>query len=831
MRQNKESIRFLRRAGERNLKRRLTGSVLSVLTVCLLLLLEELFGVLSGAGGLIGKVAVDDGFCLSNRGGRSVCAAEANSPSGTLADLSVLPQGTKKPALAVPYFPDRSYLFVWRNWNLIEIDRLAAVLKTSPEKIAEIAELEGLPKYRKPTWPISQIYITLVRRNWHILPYEQLLTLLDMTPERLAFNLKEDDFLWHKLGHLKPVCEPVYYKEPSESDKKALQKIAQTVREELGASFTDRDEDPRFHFIDELKSIDPEYKLPVRKQSRFSLRYIYSYFALFGDPLLDDKAEIFPDGLLQKLSQYGINGVWLHVVLRDLAPGGDYFTEFGAGHEKRIANLKKLVAKAKKYGIGIYLYMNEPRAMPDKFFEKYPEVRGAKRTALGTFALCTSTPQVRKWLQDSLRFLFTEVPDLGGIFSITASENFTNCASHGKTILKGCPRCSEKGYAEVIADVSRMMEEAVHSAAPNAKVIVWDWGWEPDPDGLEIIGKLPKNVWQMSVSEKNLPLHRGGIDTVVGEYSISSVGPGPYAKKHWEESKKNGLKTAAKVQFNTTWEIGSVPYIPAMDLVASHCRNLAESGVDVIMTSWSLGGHPSMNLRIPLIFDRDPLPTVDQALDELARELGGEKGAESIRKGWSTISRAFSEFPFSGTSIVYLAPIQIGPANPLYLTPTGYSATMVGIPYDSVTSWRGPYPPDVFAAQFEKMEKGFLVGSGLLEKGSSNAPDQKQKEIREQARYAKTIGLVYGSTADQVKFVQLRDRLLDPKTTDTDRAAVKKQMIAICRNEIERAGQMYRLTKEDSRIGFESTNHYWYVPIDLVEKIINCRWIIEQLSR
>ena len=44
------------------------------------------------------------------------------------------------------------------------------------------------------------------------------------------------------------------------------------------------------------------------------------------------------------------------------------FPEFGADHERRLANLRILVERARKYGIGVYLYINEPRAMPASFF-------------------------------------------------------------------------------------------------------------------------------------------------------------------------------------------------------------------------------------------------------------------------------------------------------------------------------------------------------------------------------------------------------------------------------------------------------------------------------
>ena len=60
--------------------------------------------------------------------------------------------------------------------------------------------------------------------------------------------------------------------------------------------------------------------------------------------------------------------------------------------------------------------------------------------------------------------------------------------------------------------------------------MAWDWGW-PDDQAEAIIQGLPTAVSLMSVSEWSLPLRRGGIENVVGEYSISAVGPGPRAAR------------------------------------------------------------------------------------------------------------------------------------------------------------------------------------------------------------------------------------------------------------------------------------------------------------
>ena len=168
-----------------------------------------------------------------------------------------------------------------------------------------------------------------------------------------------------------------------------------------------------------------------------------------------------------------------------------------------------MVERAKKYGIGVYLYMNEPRAMPAAFFKNRPEMAGVRE---GEFtALCTSHPAVRQWMGDALAYVFRQVPDLAGVYAITASENLTNCASHGDW--RSCPHCKARSDADIIAEVVAVIEEGVHRGNPKAKVIVSDWGWRGHGDAPDIIARLPKSVWLMSVSEWDLPIERGGIKT------------------------------------------------------------------------------------------------------------------------------------------------------------------------------------------------------------------------------------------------------------------------------------------------------------------------------
>jgi len=758
------------------------------------------------------------------------CASMVLSMGSVPGQAETLPTGSAPAAIAFEHFPDRLHAFVWRNWELVSLERMAKVLGTSRQNVSTIGRSMGLPAHVAPPAEYQQRgYISIIRRNWHLLPYEQLLTLLDWDAEKLAFALREDDFLWIKLGSLKPACPPLQYTEPNEATRKRCDEIAATVSSHFGKSLAVPGE-PRFDFLDEMAATNkPSPSRRPAGNTEEPIRFLYSYFGVFGDPLLNPQLDPYPDALLGQLSEMGVNGVWLHVVLRQLAPS-DIFPEFGAGHETRIANLKKMVDRAKRHGINIYLYMNEPRAMPASFFEGREHLKGIQRG--DHFTMCTSAEQVRQWMTDSLHYVFEHVPGLGGVFTITASENLTSCYSHTRDAA-GCPRCSKRSGPEVIAEVNRAIATGVWAGNPNAKVICWDWGW---PDGTssgwgqpnwaeQIIEKLPDNVYLMSVSEWGKPITRGGIAGAVGEYSISSVGPGPRATKHWALAKKRGLKTLAKVQVNCSWELSAVPFLPVMNLVAEHCSNLTKAGVDGLMLSWTVGGFPSPNLELVRAFQQRPAPSIEQALTQLAQTRYGSTAAADVLTAWSKFSEAFREFPFDG-SYVYRGPSQYGPANLLYAKPTGYRSTMVGSPYDDVAGWRGIYPVEVLASQFETMATGWKAGLSAFETAVGKIHHaEKQANARRDLGVAQAIGLHFASVANQIRFITARNALLSGSLSPSERKAKIDAIEAILADEIDNAKDLFTLTRQDPRIGFEASNHYYYLPLDLVEKVINCQYI------
>ena len=100
----------------------------------------------------------------------------------------------------------------------------------SEDQITALAESMGLPPAGDvPPSLLRRAYITIIRRNWHLLPYNQLLKLVEMSPEHLAFALREDDFLFIKLGNLKPKCSPIVFKEPDASQRERAAQIKRLV--------------------------------------------------------------------------------------------------------------------------------------------------------------------------------------------------------------------------------------------------------------------------------------------------------------------------------------------------------------------------------------------------------------------------------------------------------------------------------------------------------------------------------------------------------------------------------------------------------------------------
>ena len=692
-----------------------------------------------------------------------------------------------KQPLIFSHFPDRLSAVVFRNWNMVSLERLAETLSAPPDGLKEIAEFLGLPPYQEKNADIwrKRGYITLIRQNWHLLPLDQIGRLLGMNPETLDFILKEEDFLFHKLGNFKPETPPLAYRTLDENTAARYREIGRIVK----SSFPEPDPlsfDP-FQF--------PECAgLPLPKSE--GLRISYLYDLPYGDPLADDTLSAFPESKLRSYARAGINGLWFQALLYKLFPVDGATPE----SERMLGNLQRLCRRAARFHLKFYLYFNEPRMATPEVFGTLDGRRHDPAVSSRYDWLCTSVPAVRHYLFESFRSLFSSVPELGGVIMITRSENQTHCCSHQDGRHESCPLCSGRSVSDVVAELLNTVYAGMTAGSRNARLLAWTWSWdEPEKN----IAALADGITVLQTSEKGVVTDCFGVPGEIRDYSVGWPGPSADAIKNWNAARKYGLHDcAAKIQINNSWECSAVPYIPVFRLVEQHIASLRKCGVSDFMISWTLGGAPSPMAALLL------LPR-----EEVVRRLYGDTASSAILEADEYFCEGLHHFPRNGTNCIYTGPTNYGPMNLLWEKPTGRLPTMLGFPYDALACWRRPFPEDIFARAFREMclawEKGLEILNHMEE--GSFAPEHLRNFL-ELKRFALAVYTHFKSSSNQIAFIISRDQGV------FDRSAVE--------NEIVLAKTLLRLQKEDPRIGFEASNHYFYTPNALMEKVLSCQLML-----
>lgn len=685
-----------------------------------------------------------------------------------------------QPAIRFDHFPTVWQAFLFRAWEYIPRKKIAKLLQTTEDTVLQAAKDLGLPDKEPSKLWLSKGYITIIRQMWHILPYEQLLELLEMDDQTLAVTLREEDFLDIKLRD-KPVCQKVSWRPLTESEQAQTEKI----RYEMGQLELSGREP--FDFRYDIP------KLTFSGEPIFETRMIYAFSGLYQYAFDVDSREYCPDEMLEAYSKLGVNAVWTQGVLFQLCEF-PFAPEISAGWQQRLARAKDFADRLEKFGMKLFLYLNEPRSMEDSFYGKYPHLRGHEAKE-GKICLCTSTPEVRKYLTDGVESICRAIPNIGGFVTISRSENPTNCYSHSDNKPGGkpctCPRCSKRPMAEVIAENIGCYRIGADRVNKDIKVIAWDWEWKEET--INIINALPEGVTFQAKSEDGVAFTRGGIANTVSDYSMSVNGPGDHARQGWAAAKTRGLDTCAKVQVNTTWEGSTVPALPVYPLVEGHMQRLAKEGVKHIMLSWTLGGYPSRNIA--------------HAAKYFYQDCSIEPESPAVERAAKCFAEAFQEFPFDKDS-VYVGPCNAGPSNLLYLEPTGYRATMTCFSYDSLVQWRAKYPEEVFESQYAK----------LCEKWAEGLRELEGEPLGETVIMARAAYSLYSSCLNQIRFYRARAR--------SDRQG----MLASALAEKETAKQMLELMNLEPAIGYEAANHYYFSRGQITEKIINCAHVIEELS-
>jgi hypothetical protein len=382
--------------------------------------------------------------------------------------------------------------------------------------------------------------------------------------------------------------------------------------------------------------------------------------AFFQGIEFDYLESAYTDNYLQKMAHYYINGIWVHIHMRDLVRT-DVFPSLSENAERYSETVAKLMTRAAKFGIKIFIYCQEPMGIheSDSFWNDNHDVRGHYAETQSSYALCTSTQKVKDFLYQGTAQLFREFPALGGLLVISSSEFNSHCYTGMET---NCERCKSRSKADVTAEVLNLMNAGAKSANPDAEIIAWNWSWSTAQN--EILEKLDDSISLMADFERGADRIFDGVKHLLDEYSLSYIGP---SERFMEVAGHvgDGRKMYAKLQLGVTHELASVPYFPVMQKIVKKFLNMKKLGLSGIIECWNFGNILTRNIEVSnlLAWDNE-YETPNDVLRPIAMRDFGDAAADDFLAAWSKFCDATDHYPFQN-SFIYRGSLNYGGAYPL----------------------------------------------------------------------------------------------------------------------------------------------------------------------
>lgn len=572
-----------------------------------------------------------------------------------------------------------------------------------------------------------------------------------------------------------------------------------------------------------------------------------------------------PADWLRQFAAEGYNGVYLNAIFSKLLPSSLFPNAAGAG----IDCLNRLVERAGKFNVKVHLILHEPRGLlvKDPFWRKHPDLKGQPfsfsqiSAALDNayYALCTSTPEVREYLESSSYNLFQRVPGLGGVLLITASEYHTHCYSHYPLPQKQfaepdmaewakakfiCPRCARRSPAEVAAEIIALVHRGAISADPKAQVMAHTWSWyivDPDPQ-RKLISLLPKGVALFSDWERGDKIKVQGRTYPVDEYCYAIVGPSPRFVQHTRLAQKNILRMFAKISINATHELRSVPYLPLPHILAKKMQRMRALGVKGFEGSLPFGAEMTPMTRLAVIMSRQRQPKPEDAVRELAINEFGAANSDAVIRAWRLFAQAWRNYPFS-TPLLYWGPMNYATAWPFdrRLKKEKRIASWLPLPRDkdghikagdNLETWVNPFlPADVMRA-FNMVLAEWNRGVKVLE-SLCHGRKRPSHALLIEKQLAEHIGLSFGSTINIIQYCLFYRQFL-ASTSLTRRGGLNRKkgleikLLAIAGQELKTGLRDMELVRLDPRLGYhpEAQVHLFMID-DLKFKISLCKEICD----
>lgn len=549
-----------------------------------------------------------------------------------------------------------------------------------------------------------------------------------------------------------------------------------------------------------------------------------------GDEL-SDEVDYYPEEYLNRLMHDGTNAVWIYSRFSDLIPS-EIITEYGQGHEKRIAKLNRVIEKCARYGIQVFLFAIEPFHLSPELVAKYPDMAGTP-TWSGWRAFCTRSPRGKAFMKEMARNLTKLAPKLAGLISITYGERPTACSSMGGPFDGGitcphtdtCPGCAQRSTAAILSESIDTLRAGFREVNPGFRVVSWTYGhrlWEFDPI-REYVRTAPDDVMLMQnfddmAYEEQLGKTRLGVD-----YWLSYPGPSDLFRITAQEANAHGKHLFAKMQVCCSHEVASVPYIPVPGILWDKYKGARQYGVEGVMQCWYFGNYPSMMSKVAgeLSFE-EKFEDEDAFLRSIAAISWGRSKADAVVKAWKWFEKSYRQYPLN-VMFSYYGPMHDSVVWELQLEPKNFQTPRSWFTLDNVDGdricdslQRGHTLEEAWIL-CSRMSEDWANGLAALEQASALHADET-----ELVSVSGALDLLIRGSRDILEFYLLRDRLGQGDTAVLDR------MELLVKQEIGYSEAMIPLCEADGRLGYHSeAEGYKFFPEKLRHRIEKLQTLLE----
>ncbi len=385
-----------------------------------------------------------------------------------------------------------------------------------------------------------------------------------------------------------------------------------------------------------------------------------------------------------------VNGLQAHMPFEDMvaweyypqfysyAPGFNHFVDTPLTQgiwpalylDANLNHLRKLADTGRRYGLRPGVCMFEPRTMPERFFTKFPTLRGARvdhpfRSRLPRYTMAQDHPIVQRHYREALQKLMRAVPDLSymSVWTNDSGAGFEHTASlyvgrNGGPFMIREWRNHEKiaqTAGESIVRYLRNLETAAAEINPDFDVILRIEPFKVEHETIKkgMGGHVTWEAPSLLVRGYHVPYNHPKYpenQAVAG--SLFHTGMDASEKETLIQSRAGGVDPVLHYSATSVMNHEPLLGLPFPKMIHAKLSAVRETGLNRIS---ALGGLTNsamapywpnpVVIRAVQFFPAKP---VAEVLSEFAATLVGPKHAPTLTQAWDAFEEALSWQPMVG---------------------------------------------------------------------------------------------------------------------------------------------------------------------------------------